>query len=52
VIVAVLGQASSDRGAFNRVTDVTHPFFKINELRFSEFATAIDSSERLRNIRE
>ena len=32
------------------LTDVTHPFFKINELQFSEFATAIDSSERLRNI--
>ncbi len=32
------------------LTDVTHPFFKINELQFSEFATVIDSSERLRNI--
>ena len=32
------------------IADVTHPFFKINELQFSEFATAIDSSERLRNI--
>jgi hypothetical protein len=29
--------------------DVTHPFFKINELQLSEFATFIDSSERLRN---
>ena len=28
----------------NDLTDVTHPFFKINELQFSEFATAIDSS--------
>jgi len=25
-------------------------FFKINKLQFSKFATAIDSSERLRNI--
>jgi hypothetical protein len=35
---------------FSSLTDVTHPFFKINELQFSEFATTIDSSERLRNI--
>ncbi|MFI3190857.1 hypothetical protein BCS42_16810 [Crenothrix sp. D3] len=33
-----------------KITDVTHSFFKINELQFSEFATAIDSSEHLRNI--
>jgi hypothetical protein len=32
-------------------TDVMHAFFKINELQFSGLATAIDSSELLRNIR-
>jgi len=32
------------------VIDVAHPFYNINELRFSESAAAIDYSERLRNI--
>ena len=32
------------------VIDVAHPFYNINELRFFESASAIDYSERLRDI--
>ena len=58
ICLMVVGYFMSDRRfslrlfSLNELTNVTHPSFKINELQFSEFATATDSSERMRNISE